>query len=205
MAYSDLIATFQSTLNRDDVSDAQADVFLQQGINRLQRAVRLPCMEREYDIQIVGTTNTFIIPTDLLAIIDVIYTSSTTGVTVLDKLDYRDVIVRDATLSPFAYSRIRGNIQIVGSAGDGDQIRVLYYGAFGPLASNAADNEVTLGFPDIAVYAGLVFAAAAYSHPSKDDWEKTYQSLKQDLIDEAIAIEASGGTEVIEPMYSEPY
>ena len=205
MAYQDMLTTFQAILNRDDVSLAQADVFVQQGINKLQREVRLPCMEREYDTLVSGVTNTFIIPNDLLAITDVIYTAAT-AVTprVLDKTSYRKLVVLPATLYPFTYARIRGNIVIAGAASPGDLVRVLYYGAFGPIANFTSDNEVTLGFPDVAIYAGLIFAAASLSHPSKGDWEKTYMDLRQALMDEAIELETSGGPQAVLPMYWEP-
>ena len=207
MSYQTLIDSFQSVLNRDDCTTAKADGFIQQGIRRLQREVRLPCMEREMATIVTnsGTSSVFV-PTDLLSIQDVLVSDTNTPTPrPLKKIGYRELVLVNPTTPPSVYARLRGQIGIAGSLNQGAIVRVLYYGTFSNLESFAAENEVTAGFPDVAMYAGLVFAASSFTHPSKGSWETDYQTLKTALIDEAVELEMTGGPQAITPLYSEGF
>jgi hypothetical protein len=46
MSYNDMLSDFTTILDRDDMTVAQGQLFLNQGIARIQRTARLPSMER---------------------------------------------------------------------------------------------------------------------------------------------------------------
>lgn len=207
MSYQALIDDFLSVLNRDDCTETQADTFLRQGIARLQRDVRLPCMEREMDTTISTAGTSFIVlPSDLLQIIDVFVTdSNSVNPRALTKKSYREVMAVATTEIPKVYGRYQNVIKIAGTLGVGAIVTILYYGSFSSLTSWSADNEVTLGFADVAVYGALPFAADSFNHPSMAAWEQRYVALRDAIKGEAIDLEMTGGPQEVATMYSEAY
>lgn len=207
MSYQALIDDLKSILNRDDCTDAQADTFLRQGILRLQREVRLPSMEREMSTTIVANGTSFIVlPSDLLQIIDVYVTDgNSTNPRALVKKSYRELMGYSTSAFPQAYARYQNVIKIAGNLSVGAIVTLLYYGTFASLTAWTEDNEVTLGFPDAAVYAGLPFAADSFSHASGDAWEKRYTSLRDALRNEAADLEMTGGPQEVTALYEESY
>ena len=59
MSLNSLVQQFQTLFNRDDCSNAQAQIFVLQGISRIQRDCRLPSMERSLIITPAQPMNFF--------------------------------------------------------------------------------------------------------------------------------------------------
>lgn len=206
MSLQTLIDDFLTILLRDDCSETQAEAFIGQGIRRLQREVRLPCMEREVVATFPTGGETWVtIPSNLLEIVDVLVEdSSDPRPRPLVKMDYRALVTLDPGRPPHAYAMFSGRIYMSGSMPAGSTLRLLYYGTFSDLATREAENEVTVGFPEAAIYAGLVYAASAYTHPSKGEWAQDYTNVRDGLIASGINLSMNGGPQSIQPMYSEP-
>lgn len=207
MSYQTLLDDFRSVLNRDDCTEALADTYVRNGILRIQRKVRLPCMEREWATSVLTDDMSILyIPAGLLQIIDVLVQDSyTTYPRALNKLDYRDLLLMDPRAPPTAYARYQNLLKVRGGLAAGSVVSVFYYGAFSELPTFADDNEVTTGFPEVALYAGLSLAADAFAHPSGPAWEARFQDLLNDLAGEAIDIEMHGGPMAVQPLYTEAY
>lgn len=206
MSYNDMKADFVAILDRDDMTDAQADIFLRQGMSRIQRTCRLPSMERA--LLITPTTaamSQFTVPTDLIQIIDIMVPlqgSSTGQMTTLKRLSYRRLMEQPNTACPFAYARQQTLIYLRGTIPIGVQLQFLYYGNFSPFASPTDDNELSASTPDFGVYAALSYAGDHFEHPLTAQWEARYQSIKTEVQSLAIDLETEGGVQVIEPIYA---
>lgn len=202
MSFNTTKATFQSILNRDDCTDAQATAFLQQGISRVQRDCRLPSMERTLIITPEATMSNFIVPTDLIQPIDVLVQDVNTGrFKALAKKSYRRLLDYDPNDQPCVYARNQTQIWIAGSVGVGQQVMFIYYGNFSPFADADSDNELTASTPDLAVYAALSYAADSFQHPSAQAWEARYQAIKAEVMAMAIDLDAEGGVQYVQPLY----
>ncbi|MES1994446.1 MAG: hypothetical protein V4457_12855 [Pseudomonadota bacterium] len=206
MSYQDMKDDFVAILDRDDMTTAQADIFLRQGMSRIQRTCRLPSMERA---QLITPTtfamSEFPVPTDLIQIIDILVPLSGNSVgqmTSLKRLSYRRLMEQPSTATPFAYARGQTLIYLRGSIPIGTQLQFLYYGNFSSFASTTADNELSASFPDFGVYAALSYAGDHFEHPLTAQWEARYQSIKTEVQSLAIDLETEGGVQVIEPIYA---
>lgn len=206
MSFQTLIDDFRTILLRDDCTEAQAAAFLTQGIRRLQREVRLPAMERDITATFpTGGESSVVLPSNLLQIIDVIVTDgSSAQPRPLRKTEYRTLVAMDQETAPHTYATFGSRLFVAGAMSAGSSLRLLYYGTFTDLPTYADDNEVTIGFPEAAIYAGLVYAASAYSHPSKGEWEADYAAVREGLVSSAVDFAMTGGPQAVAPMYSEP-
>jgi len=198
-------ADFLAILDRDDCTDAQADVFMQQGMSRIQRDCRLPSMERA---QLITPTSVpmsqFPVPPDLIQIIDVLVPkeASTTGqMRALKHVAYRKLMEYDNTDIPRAYARFQTQVYLAGAVTVGTQIQFLYYGNFSPFATADSDNELSASTPDLAIYAALSYAGDYFEHPLAAQWEARYQAIKAEVQAMAIDLETEGGIQVVQPIY----
>jgi hypothetical protein len=212
MSLQDMINSFQNVLNRDDCSAAQAQAFVLQGVSRIQRECRLPSMERLLTITPTGNVSSFAVPSDMIQVIDVIAPDRQGQMRALEKVPYRRLIHMDNVDDVHAYARFQNQFYIAGTllAPDPTQnwaptIQVLYYGQFTPFTSLSSENEVSSAFPELGVYAGLVYAGDAFQHPSKADWETTYQQIKADVIGMAVDLEMEGGPSRVQEVYEPSY
>lgn len=206
MSYTAMMSDFTTILNRDDCSSAQAAVFMSQAVQRIQRDCRLPSMERQQIYTFTGTSNNLVIPSDLIQPIDLIWSSPAPGgrcdePVALIKTAYRDLMRKRPLLLPKWYARIQTQFWIAGSVNAGEQIQLFYYGNFSPWASGSADNELSASTPDLAVYAALSYAGDYFACDQTTQWEARYQSIKADVIQMGIDLDAEGGPQAIEPVY----
>ncbi len=205
MSYQTMLDDFTTILDRADMSVAQAQIFLAQGMTRVQRDCRLPSMERALLVTpSTSAMNQFAVPADLIQIIDVLVpkeNSSTGQMRALQKVAYRRLLQMDNTDLPKAYARFQGQIYIAGGVPIGNTVQFLYYGGFTPFVNATDENELSSNAPDLGVYAALRYAGDFYEHPLTATWEATYQSLKAAVIAMAIDLENEGGVNEIEPIY----
>lgn len=205
MSWNTMMADFRTILNRTDCTDSQAVVFMQQGVQRIQRDCRLPSMERQQIIVCTAPTNMLVVPKDLLQLQDIIWTSGDSARAdiprALSKLPYRDLIRKNDMILPQYYGRSQTQYWIKGTAVEGDQFQILYYGNFSAWPNADSDNELSASTPDLAVYAALSYAGDYFECSLTGQWEGRYQAIKQEVIQMAQDLDAEGGPQVMEPAY----
>ena len=200
--YADILGDFQVILNRDDCTTQQAAIFFTQAMNRIQRDVKLPSMERSVTITAAGNMTYVGVPSDLLQIIDV-FTDDWYGNTVaLERLSYRQLARVNTLVPPCAYARLENTIQIRGQVLNGATVNVLYYGTVTPFASSTSTNELSNACPDLLIYAALGFAADNFEHPSGPAWEARYLTILKQVMQEVADLENTGGPSVVQPFYN---
>lgn len=211
MSWNSVLADMQTILNRDDCSAAQAAVFLTQGVQRIQRECRLPSMERTLIIQPAGQMTFFPVPVDLLQPIDVLWVPGSTSTYAgapqrpLKKCPYRDLVRMinpNANPMPAWYARNQTQIWLWGNPVSGDTVNFLYYGNFTPWANGNADNELSASAPDLMIYAGLSYAGDYFVHPLTQQWEQRYQAIRTSYQQMGDDLDAEGGPQAIQPLYS---
>lgn len=202
MSLNSVVSTFQTLFNRDDCSNAQAQVFVLQAISRIERTCRLPSMERALIITPAAPLSWFLVPTDLIQPIDCMVLDQDGRWRALDKKPYRKVVRMANFATPHAYARLQKQIWLGGPAATGQLVNFLYYGNFSSFASDGStDNELTASTPDLAVYGALSYAGDQFEHPSADRWEARYQEIKNEVINMAIDVDAEGGPAVMQSVY----
>jgi len=207
MQYIDVLNRFKTILDRDDMTDAQARIFMSDAMTRVTRDLRLPSMERALLITPTASAMVqFPVPADLIQIIDVLVPveySQVGQMRPLKRVAYRFLMGRDNTDIPRVYARFQQQIYLAGALPVGTQLQFLYYGNFSTFASDTDTNELTATMGDIAVYAALKYGGDFFEHPLTASWETTYQSLKAAVVAMAIDLEMEGGLAEIEPTYAD--
>jgi len=200
--FNDLIQSFQSRLDRSDCSDQLAAYFLGDAIQRAQRDLRLPSMERSRLILAQGPMSYVSIPSDLLEVID-IYASRAPQcpAKALERCAFRQISQFSTFVDPVAYARLNTTFQIRGAVPAGGSVEIIYYGRVSDFTGPTSTNELSLACPDVLVYGALKFAGDWCAHPSTDAWDATYQTLVQQVQAEVMGLENSGGPSTVQPLY----
>lgn len=202
MSYNSMKSDFLTILNRSDCSDAQADVFMQQGMQRIQRICRIPTMERAQLITPTDVALTQIaVPPDLIEVIDILVPTYNGLFRPLEHMSYRRLMTINPLRQPCAYARSQGLIYVRGQVPIGDQIQFIYYGNFSAFATPDSDNELSASTPDLAVYAALSYAGDYFAHPNTAQWESRFQAIQNEVTQMAVDLEMNGGPQAIEPAY----
>lgn len=174
-------------LNRNDLTDAQADIFIDQAIARIQRTLRVPSMEKTV-VYTTGTTSKDLLtlPTDFLQLKH-LYTSTGT-IKYVDLSEYLQT--QDSPGNPPSiYTRIQGGLQIKSSPPVGYKIYMVYYGEIPDLVSDTSTNFVTEIAPDLLVYGALTFAADFFLDERKDAFEASAVRIYDEITTQAIEME----------------
>lgn len=198
-AYSDLQAQVSGLLNRRDATTAQVQAWIQLSIQRIQRELRVPAMEKVVLVTIPSNTDgTITVPSDLLELIDII---NPWGVRLVKK-DITEVLqAAKTTGNSLIYYRQGGKYLIGEAAQANDVFTLIYYAELAPLVSPTDTNIVVSIAPDLIVYGALGYAGDFYVDKRTATWEQRYGQIIEDLQAMADADENSGGATVSAPTY----
>lgn len=197
MAYSDIQTEFLARLNRRDCTPTLGKYFIQNGIKRIQRELRVPAMEKG----IVATIGNIFsggldIPGDLIQLITI--TSEDSG-RELDRVDLQNVLLAqkyagndNATM----FAKRGSQFLLAPLCNQGDKIRIDYYAAFAPLVNDADTNVLTDIADDVIILAALVEGCTHFSDKRKDEFEKDYTTRRDELNDQAVKDELTGNAKV---------
>jgi hypothetical protein len=204
MTLSDITAQFTSLMNRRDLTanTSLVTTFIDQGLMRIQRELRVPAMEKSVLMTIDAYYTGLVIPSDLLELIQII--PQATNAQKLRKCDISRALQLAQTKGiPEEYCR-QGGMWILGnSPSAGDVIRVDYYAELQGLVNPTDTNVVSLIAWDLIVYAALVQAAIYFKDKRAADFEIQYQQTLAALQAQSDEDDTSGGAEVM-PAYSYP-
>ena len=174
MNYGDLRTHFKALLNRSDITDALANTFIDQGIARIQRTLRIPSMEKQHTYTISAQTSKVTIPNDFLEAIDLIYDNHTLSrVPMKEMQDYKKA---GQTGSPHYFTREVGTFLLYPEPTSGSLI-LNYYAQYTTLSSDSDTNVLTDIASDLIAYAALVYASDYYLDDRRPVFEGTYLSF----------------------------
>ena len=78
MNYGDLKLHFNDVLNRSDITTVLTERFIDQGLARIQRSLRVPFMEKQRNYTISSLTTDITLPNDFIETRDLYHSSGTT-------------------------------------------------------------------------------------------------------------------------------
>jgi hypothetical protein len=177
---------FLALLNRNDCSNELADTFLEQGLARIQRTLRVPAMEKveTYTVNDV-VPNTLILPNDFLNIKHLY-----SGDILLEYVDLnRYLQYNNSVDSPRVYTRIQGELKIKPTPPEGTEILMVYIGEIPDLTTDTSTNFITEIAPELLVYGGLTYAADYFIDERKPLFEETFGRVFSELTEQAYLTE----------------
>jgi len=188
-------------LNRNDVTDALLDTFIDQATTRIQRTLRIPPMEKVELYTITDVVpDTLVLPNDFLNVKH-LYTGDT-------MLEYVDLGKFLSTLdsvgsTPQMYSRIQGTLKIKPTPSVGTVITLVYYGEIPDLVNDTDETWLSAIASDLLIYAALTFAADYYVDERKPAFEERYAQIYAELDEQARIGEMDQSALRIQPAYSD--
>ena len=200
MNYGDLKTHFTEVLNRTDITTALTTKFIDQGLQRLQRVLRIPAMEHQeiYAMSANGTSQVSL-PNAFLETIDLYHSEGG----VLERIPMAKMIQEVQTVqyaNPTFYSREQGKLWIYPYPTSGNLV-LNYYGDFEPFVDDTTETTISKIAPDLLIYSALTYAAIYYLDEREVTFEQKYQQLLAEIQEQAYDQELNGGTQVINSAY----
>jgi hypothetical protein len=191
MNYAETKAQFVGLLKRRDMTDAQADIFLQQAVSRIQRVLRIPPMEKSVAVTYDGTVfhdGQIPIPSDYLRLIALTVITPSGDEREVKQKDLQTVL-RDrhggVEGCPRGFVR-RGGLWTFGPIPPvGTVFRIDYYDEFGAFDSPTASNYLTAGANDLVMYGALSFAADWFIDKRAPVFEGRFLAIVKEIQDQA--------------------
>lgn len=182
---------FSGLLNRRDITTAQRDIMITSGIQRAQRELRVPAMEKLIDAGV--SDGVLLIPDDLIELKDLINSDG-------KRIGKKDLsLVKQLAKHngvPVYYHR-EGGWWLLGPAPEtGQKVRIIYYAEFPPLVLDTDTNVITVMAPDLFYYAALTYVGDFVNDKRVPAWEVRYQQILGNLNDQAMMDETSGASTV---------
>lgn len=193
-------------LNRNDITTAIADTFIDQAVARIQRTLRIPPMEKS----LVYTTtaenpSTLILPNDFLEL-KYLYIDTPSDKYVLQYKDL-DAFLRYAELAgsaPQYYTRVQGGLKIKPTPPTGSVIYMIYYGEIPDLVENTDTSFLSEIAPDLLVYGALTYAADFYVDERKVAFEEVFGRIYSEIVEQNAQMELSQQGIAVAPAYNYP-
>lgn len=176
MTRGELLRNFRELLNRNDLTDELADLFISDGIRRVERVLRT-----QFQRKVIQST----IPADFVGYIDIpsdyigIYWIKVNGIRLSREADAQDEI--DYLPGQTRSFYMEGDrFYFVPSLKQDDIVRIEYYATINNGFGDDDTTQASAIIPDLVRYAALIFAAIYYV----DERLPTYQSIFRELRDE---------------------
>lgn len=189
-------------LNRNDITDAQADIFIDQAVARIQRNLRIPPMEKtlQYTAPSSGA-NLLVLPNDFLQLKHLYHSKGTVA--------YSDLNAFIKTIdnpgnAPAIYTRIQGSLEIKPTPPEGFVTTMIYYGEIPDLVNDTDENFLTAIAPDLLVYGALTFAADFFIDERRNAFEEVAVRIYNELNQQAIDMEFAQEGMAVQTAYNSP-
>lgn len=189
-------------LNRDDCSNAQADDFISEALERVATECRYRCMELSVLYAWTGSpTSVLTLPSDYLQMIDVMLD----GVP-LDNKSYRELgrYSRVGGYPPTMFAIHLDTIVLDTTLPETSTLELVYYAEPAAVVADADVNSILQAAPTLVLYAALSVAGDHFQHEKTADWEARFQGTKVRLDEEKIIEEAARSPRAISPAYYVP-
>lgn len=180
-------AQLKALLNRNDCTDAQADIFIDQAVARIQRTLRIPPMERVQTYTVTAESPEMLsLPSDFLQLKHLYH--STGSIPYTDLGSYLKMVDAPGGI-PKVYTRVQGSYLLKPTPPVDFVITMVYYGEIPDLVTDTDSNFVTEIAPDLLVYGALTFAADFFIDDRKDSFEQIAVRIFNEVQDQADAME----------------
>jgi hypothetical protein len=199
MNLSELRAAVVADLNRNDVTDAKVDEWINMATARLGRLVRLPNMDTG-TILTVASDGTVTIPADYVEL-RALYS----GETQLVPLPFHKFLLATSLTDTEYFCRMGTKFHFRGVPAEDEEIGIWYYRA--PLALSADDDEDIIHevAPDAIKFGALVEAAVYFLDNRKDAFTAEFDTRAQELIAYASRLEMTEGPMYVASAFEEPF
>tara|TARA_X000001382_G_scaffold68556_1_gene47621 strand:- start:2845 stop:3453 length:609 start_codon:yes stop_codon:yes gene_type:complete len=202
MNKGNLRSHFKAVLNRSDITDALADTFIDQGIARIQRSLRIPSMEKKHTYTISSSTDSVVIPSDFLEAIDIYFDGK-----VLARLPMRDMqsLKKNAhNGSPLYFSREQGNFLLYPSPASGTLV-INYYASYAIMVADTDENVLASIASDLIIYSALTYASDYYLDERSVVFDNKFSQFMLELQEQANDQELTGTLQKVRPAYQLDY
>ena len=199
MNYGQIRTHFKALLNRSDITDALAETFIDQGITRIQRSLRVPSMEKKHTYSFTSATSQVNLPSDFLEAIDVYF-----GNTALSRLPMREITALKAggeSGTPNFFAREQG-VLLLYPHPSADSLTLNYYASFTDMTSDTDENVLAAIAPDLITYAALTYASDYYLDDRAELFSQKFIQFMAELQEQANDAETSGTLQSIRPTYN---
>jgi hypothetical protein len=198
MNYGDLKSHFNDLLNRSDITPTLTTQFIDQGIARIQRQLRIPANEKLKNYTISGLASEITLPTDFLEIISLYANEYELQRITMSK--YRELANNAYEGKPQFFVREQEKLKLFPQPTSGT-VSLYYYGEFDAMTQDSDENILAKIAPDLIIYSGLTYAAPYYLDQRSEIFEQRYTQFLAELQEQANDQELNGGTQAIRPAY----
>lgn len=198
MAYVDVKNQFLGLLNRRDITPTLTDTFMGFGVQRIQRELRIPAMEKLVSVTTDGT-GAISVPGDLLEVIS-IHTNDTVNRQKLVRTDLQTILqYAQIPGSPKYYYRETGTFTIGPYPPEDTTVWIHYYADASNLLADSDTNWITEIAPTLLIYAALSYSCDYYLDDRKQMFEAAYMQIAEQLQQMALQDELQNAS--ISPAY----
>lgn len=194
---------FKALLNRNDCTNALADTFIDQTIGRIQRTLRVPSMEKAMTITFTEELpDSFVLPNDFLGVKELYFIQDPYSKS-LERLElgrFLEVNALSGTV-PAYYTRVQNTIKVK-PCKEGVVLYMIYYGEIPDLVNDTDENFVTQIAPDLLLYGALSFACDYFVDDRKEPFEKRFNDIYAEIIEQNYQLEFAGGMNMVQPLYN---
>lgn len=199
MNYGQVRTHFKALLNRSDITDELANTFIDQGIARIQRGLRIPSMETQHTYNFTSAVSKVTLPTNFLEAIEIYF--SNVCLTRLPMREMQSYIASGMTGSPVYFAREGSDLLLHPKPSSGSLV-LNYYSVFTDLVADSDENFLTQIAPDLMSYAALTYASDYYLDERADIFETKYKAFGSEIQTQAFDQEQSGTLQQIRPAYT---
>ena len=180
MAYVDVKNQFLGLLNRRDITSTLVNTFMGFAIQRIQRELRVPAMEKLVSITTDGTSS-IAVPGDLLEIIS-IHTNDQVNHRKLKRADLQTILdFAKIPGVPQYYYRETGTFSLGPYPPSGTTVWINYYADSSNLSADSDTNWITEIAPTLLIYAALSYACDYFLDDRKQMYEASYIQIAEQL------------------------
>lgn len=205
MNYGEIRTQFKAILNRRDCSNALADTFLNQSLQRCTRELRTPAQEAQYSMTVTDGFDGFPVPSDIIQAIAMMATTSGGQQRKLTPYTLSRFLELDSygAGQPQYYTRIGNKYQFRPPPAVDTELTLYYYGEFEAFSGDNDETTLSLIAPDLLIYGALSYAADYFMDDRAQPFEARYMQIAQALQDQAYDLEAHDAS--VAPTYNTEY
>ena len=199
MNKGEIRAHFKALLNRSDITDALADTFIDQGITRIQRSLRVPSMEKKHTYTFTSSASQVNLPADFLEAIDVYFADQA-----LSRIPMREMSALKAgneVGTPRHFAREQGVLLLYPYPSSGS-LSLNYYASFTEMTSDSDENVLAAIAADLITYGALTYASDYYLDERTPLFEQKYNQFLIEIQEQADSAELTGSLQAIRPTYN---